>query len=129
MIDFEALGLEAPAPAEPEVDEPPVKPRRRAKRKRKRASKDLPRCRVEHSLPEQERVCTCCDEVMPAIREEIHERIDYKPASFEVIENVTFVCSCRKGCDEKSGSSTKPPQMVEKGLPGQGLLAHVVVSK
>ncbi len=127
LIDFEALGLEAPTPAEPEKDETPAKPRRRAKRKR--PSKELPRRRVEHPLPDEERICPCCDEVMPAIREEIHEQIDYKPASFEVIENVTFVYGCRKGCDEKIVSSTKPPQMVEKGLPGPGFLAHVVVSK
>ena len=127
LIDFEALGLEAPAPAEPEEDEAPAKPRRRAKRKR--PSKELPRRRVEHPLPDEERICPCCDEMMPAIREEIHEQIDYKPASFEVIENVTFVYGCRKGCDEKIVSSTKPPQMVEKGLPGPGLLAHVMVSK
>lgn len=128
LIDFEALGLEAPTPpAEVESEEPPPKPRRRPKRKR--PSKDLPRRRVEHVLPEEKRTCPCCDEVMPAIREEIHEQLDYTPASFEVIENVTFVYGCRKGCDEKIVQSSKPPQMIEKGLPGPGLLAYVLTSK
>jgi len=129
LIDLAMLGIE-PAPEsepEPEPETETVKTRRRAKRKR--PSKELPRRRVEHPLPEPERLCPCCDEVMPAIREEIHEQLDYIPASFEVIEHVTFVYGCKKGCDEKIVQSAKPPQMVEKGLPGPGLLAKVSVNK
>lgn len=127
LIDLSALGVEpAPAP-EPAIEEPPAKPRRRPKRKR--PSKELPRRRVEHALPEAERMCPCCDKAMAPIREEIHEQLDYQPASFEVIEHITFVYGCRKGCDEKIVQSTKPPQMVEKGLPGPGLLAKVAVGK
>lgn len=127
LIDLSALGVEPTPAPEPVVEEPPTKPRRRPKRKR--PSKDIPRRRVEHALPEAERVCPCCAEVMPPIREETHEQLDYLPASFEVIEHVTFVYGCKKGCDEKIVQSTKSPQMVEKGLPGPGLLAKVSVSK
>jgi transposase len=129
LIDLEALGIEPDPEPEPEpTTEPtPAEPRKRPKRKR--PSKELPRRRVEHPLPESERQCPCCDEVMPAIREEIHEQLDYHPASFKVIENVTYVYACGKGCDEKIVQSAKPPQMVEKGLPGPGLLAQVMVNK
>ena len=127
LIDLAVFGIEPSPEPEPEVEAPPSKPRRRPKRKR--PSKDLPRRRVEHPLPEAERMCPCCDEVMPPIREETHEQLDYIPSSFEVIEHVTFVYGCRKGCDEKIVQSTKPPQMVEKGLPGPGLLAKVAVDK
>ncbi|MDA8021321.1 MAG: IS66 family transposase [Thermoanaerobaculia bacterium] len=129
LIDLAALGIEPEPEAEPPAEEPVPEAKTRRRPKRRRPSRELPRRRVEHSLPETERQCPCCDEVMPAIREEIHEQLDYHPASFEVIENVTFVYGCRRGCDEKIVQSTKPPQMIEKGIPGPGLLAHVMVSK
>jgi len=129
LVDLAALGIESESEPEPEPDaeEPPAKRRKRPKRKR--PNKELPRRRVEHPLPEKERICSCCDAVMPAFREVIHEQLDYKPASFEVIENVTFVYGCANGCDEKIVQSSKPAQMVEKGLPGPGLLAEVMVNK
>lgn len=127
LIDLSALGIPQSPEPEPVVEATPVPPRRGPKRKR--PSQDLPRRRVEHPLPEAERLCPCCDETMPAIREEIHEQLDYHPASFEVIEHVTFVYGCAKGCDEKIVQCKKPPQMVEKGIPGPGLLAQVMINK
>ena len=128
QLDWKQLGIEpAEEVVEPEAEPEPVQPRRRPKRRR--PSKELPRRRVEYVLPEAERQCPCCQEPMAAIREEKHEQLDYVPASIEVIEHVTFVYGCKKGCDEKVVSSKKPPQMVEKGLPGPGLLAQVVVNK
>lgn len=127
LIDLAAFGIEPQPEPEPPVEEPPANPRRRPKRRR--PSKELPRRRVEHPLPEQQRLCSCCDSVMPAIREEIHEQLDYTPASLEVIEHVTFVYGCSNGCDERIVQSSKPAQMVEKGLPGPGLLAQVMVNK
>ena len=129
LIDPAELGQKAEPDSEPEIEEqePPAKPRRRAKRKR--PSKDLSRRRVEHETPEAERICPGCEVPMPPIRERIHEQVDYQPSSFEVIEHVTFVYGCKCGCDEKIVSSSKPPQMVEKGLAGPGFLAHVMVSK
>jgi transposase len=127
QLDLEPLGIEPANDPEPEVEETPAEPRRRPKRRR--PSKELPRRRVEYQLPEAERQCPCCQEPMAAIREEIHEQLDYVPASLEVVEHVTFVYGCQKGCDEKVASSSKPPQMVEKGLAGPGLLAQVMVSR
>ncbi len=125
QLDLSALDLESTE--EPELENPPAKPRRRPKRRR--PSKELPRRRVEHPLPESERTCPYCQEPMPAIREEMHEQLDYVPASVEVVEHVTFVYGCKRGCDEKILSSSKPPQMVEKGLAGPGLLAQVMTYK
>ena len=130
QLDLSELGLgsaEQEAEEKPEPEDPPTKPRRRPKRQR--PSRELPRRRVEHPLPESERSCPCCQKSMAAIREEIHEQLDYVPASLEVVEHVTFVYGCKHGCDEKIISSSKPSQMVEKGLAGPGLLAQVMVQK
>ena len=129
LIDLESLGIspaqDEPAQTVPEL-EPPSKWR---KPKRRKPPKELRRRRVEHTLPEAERLCPCCKDPMQPIREETHEQLDYRPSSFEVVEHVRFVYGCRQRCDEAVEVATKPPQMIDKGLPGPGLLAHVITSK
>ena len=102
--------------------------RRRGTPARRPLPKDLPRERVEHALPEHERCCTACGEELTKIREEVTEQLDYTPASFKIIEHVRGVFAC-KGCEETITRAPKPPQAIEKGLPGPGLLAQVMVSK
>lgn len=129
LVDLAALGISTSVEAE-ESDsrpEPPAAPRRRPRRRR--PPKEFPRRRVEHTLEEAKRLCPCCQVAMEPIREETHEQLDYHPASFEVIEHVRFVYACRQGCDEAVETASKPAQIIEKGLPGPGLLAHVVTSK
>jgi transposase len=104
------------------------KGRRRGSSGRQPLPKSLPRERIEHALPEQERCCTACGVELTKIREEITEQLDYTPASFKIIEHVRGVFAC-KGCEETMVRAPKPAQAIEKGLPGPGLLAQVVVSK
>src|ERR1700674_905914 len=105
-----------------------TKHRRRGTPTRQPLPKDLPRERVEHALPEHERSCTACGTELTKIREEVTEQLDYTPASFKIIEHVRGVFAC-KGCEETITRAPKPPQAIEKGLPGPGLLAQVTVSK
>ena len=129
LIDLSALGVSASPESQSSDPEPesPVKPRRRPRRRK--PPKELPRRRMEHTLEEAERLCPCCQIPMEPIREEMHEQLNFHPSSFEVVEHVRFVYACHRGCDEAVETSSKPPQMIEKGLPGPGLLAHVVTSK
>ncbi len=102
--------------------------RRRGSSGRQPLPKALPRERIEHALPEQERCCTACGVELTKIREEVPEQLDYTPASFQIIEHVRGVFAC-KSCEETMVRAPKPAQAIEKGLPGPGLLAQVVVSK
>ncbi len=53
--------------------------------------------------------------------------LDYVPASFRVVRHVRRKMVC-KGCDtEITAAMPSPP--IERGKPGAGLLAHVLVSK
>lgn len=125
------LGPFLPAPAEedeePEDDPPPPKRRRRG-HGRKRLPEDLPRQRVTHEPPEDERQCRGCGGALTRIGEEVREQLEYVPASFYVLETVRGKWACRH-CEEGVVTAAAPPQPIEKGLPGPGLLAHVVVSK
>jgi transposase len=125
-------GMEGPPPGEVPDDEathetPPAK-RRKGAHGRKPLPKDLPRQRVVHEVPESERKCACCGEAMQPFGEDVTEELDVVPAKLFVVEHVRPKYSCRK-CQEGVRQAPLPPRPIEKGRPGPGLLAHVLVSK
>ena len=60
--------------------------------------------------------------------EEIREQLDYIPASLIVIQHVRPKYAC-EACQAHVVIADRLPEPIEKGLPGPGLLAHVIVSK
>ena len=114
------------------IEEPAPAPERRRRPKRRRRGprfEDLPRERIEHPLPEQDWLCSCCDQKRRIIRYEISEQLEYRPSTFVVLEHARPVAVCTRGCDDVPTIAPKPKQPIEKGLPGPGLLAHLAVSK
>lgn len=102
----------------------------RPKRKghgRKRLPKSLKRQRIVYDLAEHEKECPDCRRKLKHIGEEIRERLEYIPETMIVIEEVFQKYACEIGCTVVT--APKPAVPIEKGLPGPGLLAHVVVSK
>jgi transposase len=55
-------------------------------------------------------------------------QLEYRPASLFVVEHVRLKYACRH-CQGHVGLAAKPEQPIHKGIPGPGLLAHVIVSK
>jgi transposase len=88
----------------------------------------LPRIRVEHRLAEDACACSACGNKRVKIGEEISEQLDYQPASLFVCQHVRFKYACPK-CQGQVVVAGKPAQPIDKGLPGPGLLAQVIVSK
>jgi transposase len=86
----------------------------------------------EH-LPREEMVhepsCTCpnCGSQMRKLGEDVTEVLEYVPASFKVIRHVRPKLSCRV-C-ETIVQAPMPSLPIERGRPGPGLLAHVLVAK
>lgn len=84
-------------------------------------------------LPRQielhEPACTCpnCGGAMRKLGEDITEVLDYVPASFKVIRHVRPKLSCR--ICETIVQMPMPSLPIERGKPGPGLLAHVLVAK
>lgn len=97
----------------------------------------LPRVEVPHDLSDEQKKCPCCGKDRVCIGAETSEQLEYIPAKFEVLKHVRnkYACkTCGEGCEHCDSSphieiATKPAQPIEKGLPGPGLLAHVIVSK
>ncbi len=118
----EALSREQEA-AEAEA---PEAERRRPRRRR--PSGHLPREVIRHELSEEERRCATCGEVMGSIGEDVSELVELVPAHFVVQEHhrVKYACGrCKDGVRTAPGVA----KLIDKGLPGPGLLAHTAMSK
>ena len=99
--------------------------KRRSRPARKPLPEDLPREVVTH-LPAH----NCCPDCGGALRqfgEDVSEQLERIPASFKVIRHVRPKFACA-GC-ERVVEAPAPARPIERGLPGPGLLAHVLVSK
>lgn len=114
-----ALAAEREALQAPEIRQVP---------RRRRPSQDLPRAVVVHDLTAEEKVCACCGEPMAKIGEDVSEIVEMIPAQFQVQEHRRLKYACSR-CKETVVTAPGPEKPIEKGLPGPGLLAHVVVSK
>jgi transposase len=114
-------------PVEPLASEATAKAKK-AGHGRKPLPADLRRQRIEHTLSEAERVCPCCGLVCAKFAEEVSEQLDYRPASLFVWQHVRFKYACPK-CHDHIRVGHVPIRIVEKGLPGPGLLAQIAASK
>ena len=114
-----------PSPSEEVTDK--GKPRK-CNGGRKKLPDSLVRVRTEHTLSEAERLCPCCNEVCQKFGEEISEQLDFKPGNLFVRQHVRFKYSCRK-CHDHVTTSRVPIAIINKGLPGPGLLAYITACK
>lgn len=133
--ELRQLAEELASPAEDEDtsseedDASPTSSRKRRKgHGRRPLPEHLPREQRRYELSEDERCCPCCGETRQEIGSETSEQLEYVPASLTVIEHVRVKYACRH-CEEHVAVAAKPPQPIEKGLPGPGLMAHVTLSK
>lgn len=105
----------------------PLSPKRKG-HGRKGLPEKLPRHRVEHTLPEAERVCSCCGDVCTPFGEDVSEQLDYQPARLFVWQHVRVKYSCQK-CHDGVFTAPPPVSIIDKGLPGVGLLAGITTCK
>lgn len=106
---------------------------RSALAKRRPIDATLPRVRIEHDIPDEQKTCACgCQ--LTRIGEITSEQFDLIPARAQVLSHVRFKYACRT-CE---GASHDGPAVVTASMPAQpipksnaspGLLAHVTTSK
>jgi transposase len=103
-------------------------PLKNNKKGRRKLSHKLPRQRVEHDLPQRERICKDCKGPLHKLGEEVSEQYEFIPAKLIVIEHVRSKYVCRP-CGGNIIVAPMPNQPIEKGLAGPGLLAEVLINK
>ncbi len=89
---------------------------------------DLRRERVEHDVPEDQRACKCCPLKMQRMGKVVTEQLEFKPGELYVIEHVRIKYGCQR-CKGDIVTAPLPPQPIDKGLPGPGLLTEVILNK
>jgi transposase len=118
------------ATADPQSDQTKAAKPARAKPERKSGGRKplpehLPREEVVH---EAGSTCDCCSgTVFRRVGEDRTEVLEYVPSHFKVRVDVRPVMSCRD-C-ETIKQAPLPSYPIERGRPGPGLLAHIIVGK
>jgi transposase len=120
-----AAGESAP-PEQPA--EPASNPIKKNGHGRKPLPASLPRRPVLHDVDPQQLPCPDCGALRTKIGEEVREQLEYVPASLVVLRHVRPKYAC-KTCQGNVVIAERLPEPIEKGLPGPGLLAQVIVSK
>lgn len=105
---------------------PRTPPRRAARRNRGHLPESLPR--VERVIEPSSLLCPCGCGEMHRIGEDRTERLDIVPAQLRVIVTVRPKYACRR-CAEGVTQAPAPAHLIDGGLPTEGALAHVLVSK
>jgi transposase len=114
---LQALQGESPPSAPPEGDTR-RRPRRQALPEHLR--------RVEHRHEPENTTCAC-GEALTRIGEDVSERLDIVPAEFFVHRHIRGKWACK--CCQVLVQEPVEPQIIDKGMPTSGLLAHTLVSR
>ena len=101
---LKALEAQNPPVEEPPPPAPPA-PSNHKGHGRRKIPADLPRERVIHDLPENEKPCPCCGTMREVIGQEVSEQLDIEPAKLKVIEHVRLKYICKQ-CEKKAAEGT-----------------------
>jgi transposase len=113
-----------PPPQPERASRAPAQPRR----SRQPDYDRLPQVRIEHDVPEADKLCSHCGELKARIGEDEARVLQFIPAHFELHVHILpkYACShCRDGVV----APEPPPRPVSGCIAGAGLLAEVIVSK
>ena len=132
LIFDEAENEAAPKEPEPTVEKITCARQKRVG-KRKEDISALPVVIVEHSIPEEERICPQCGGSMHVMGHETRRELEIIPARVQVIEHVLEVCSCRQCEREGTGVPVKkapmPKPVINGSVASPSLVAHIAVQK
>lgn len=121
LLDTDIAAIEA----ELKTVNPPAAPAEpRQQPKRAPLPPQFPRTVIRHEPENTQCVCGC---QLQRVGEDVSEKLDYTPGVFTVEQHVRGKWACRE-C-ETLIQAPVPAQVIDKGIPTAGLLAHVMVAK
>jgi transposase len=103
---------------------PPKDGESRSRPKRTALPPDLPSREIAH---EPESTTCACGSALERIGEDVSQKLDYTPGVFTAERHVRGKSACR--CCRTLTQAPVPPEVIDKGIPTAGLLAHVLVAK
>lgn len=116
------------AGAEQAADELTVSPYTKKRGHRKPLPEFLPRERIEHDLPADEKICSVHGEALVKIGEDISEQLEIVPEQIKVLQHVRpkYKCPC---CEGSIKQTPAPKQPIPGSMASPSLLAFICVSK
>jgi transposase len=120
QAQLDALQAQGAQPDAPQADSPKRRPRREKLPEHLR--------RVEHHHEPESTTCPTpdCGQAMVRIGEDVSERLDVVPAEFFVHRHIRGKWACR--CCQRLVQEPVEPQIIDKGVPTAGLVAHTLVA-
>lgn len=105
------------------------KPQADSKRKPRRQALPEHLRRVEHRFDPEDTTCPTpdCGQAMERIGEDVSERLDIVPAEFFVHRHIRGKWVCK--CCQVLVQEPVDPQIIDKGVPTAGLIAHTLVAR
>src|SRR6478752_4729875 len=128
------LGLEeveqvaASNEAQIETANPAEQASRATKRRMNRGSLPAHLPRIEMVVDIESHTCPCCGNALHRIGEDTGERLDIVPAQFRVLVIRRPKYGCRS-CENVVVQAAAPARLIDGGLPTEGTVAQVLVSK
>jgi transposase len=120
--------VEASGLAAAEEALPAERAARIAKRRTNRGSLPVHLPRIESVVDIESRTCPCCSGTLHRIGEDVSERLDVVPAQVRVVVIRRPRYACRS-CEDVVVQAPAPARLIEGGLPTDGTVAQVLVSK
>jgi transposase len=114
---------DGPVPQPPEPPKPP-----RGRQGRSPLPKSLRRESRVVPVPEAERTCSRCGAAKVCIGHRSSEILEFVPAHFFIIEELREKLAC-PACPEEGVVTAPSNKVMDRGRPGPGLLAHLLVAK
>ena len=126
IIDQLELALEEAerTAVRPRAETPDAEPEAKQRPRRKPLPKHLPR---ETVVLDPGATCQQCGGALRHLGDDVTETLEYIPGRFKVVRTVRPKMSCR--CCKAIHQVPAPSMPIDRGRPGPGLLAHVLVSK
>jgi transposase len=114
--------------AEAEKKSPPLRAKGTEARRKARGKLPAHLPRVEVVIEPAESACPCCRGAMVVIGADISDRIDVIPAQYQVLVTKRPKLACR-ACEGVVVQAPAPERLIPGGLPTEGTVAHVLVSR
>lgn len=124
---------EEPEKTDPELESGTTNDTKKTRGKRKPLPKDLLRERIVLDIPDEEKVCACCQGELHKIGEDISEKLEFVPAVLKILEYVRPKYACRH-CEKHEESApiiqeTTPPAIIPKSYATESLLTQIILGK
>lgn len=120
-VDADIAALEAELE---DLKTPPAGSKTKTRPKRAALPEDLPHIEISHEPDSMTCACGCA---LERVGQDVSQKLDYTPGVFTVERHVRGKWACRS-CRTLTQAPV-PAEIIDKGIPTAGLLAHVLVAK